>query len=379
MHRHLIAGAFACLGSSLFGQTTNPANQVQGTLNNVQNTLQNGIQKAQDAVNRNVPQSSGSYNSSEGQNRSLLNGQNQVNGGIGSTGDAGIQSNTNLQNRLDRQPGQLNSNFSTQAQGQSTFSGQQRNGVLQDSTNQYGNAYQANGNSGFQSPAVQRQGQPMQSGQLSNQQNNGSMPYNGAMQYNGSVQNNGSMQNNGSGQNMPMTPTWNSSQNNSMQQSWSSQNAGVHLLRFDASGREFICIGGRPVYFDNVNSVSSQGNSGTQNQHRSGYGNYNLKNGQNTQNQSRQGDQLKNEQQTPATDQKSFSDSTNSRTVDPSNSLKATNSPEVESPARDRLRSDKQNDSTRRQNDGETRSDFDAKSDVNNPSKTSNDVTEPRS
>ena len=130
MRRHLIAGAIACFGSSLLGQTSgNPANQAPGTLNQIQNTIQNGLQKAQDAVDRNVPQSSASSNSSDGQNRSLSNGQNQGDGGTGSTGDAGIQGNTNLQNRLDRQPGQLNSNFSTQVQGQSTLGGQQQNGV----------------------------------------------------------------------------------------------------------------------------------------------------------------------------------------------------------------------------------------------------------
>ena len=41
MHRHLIAGALACFGSSLFGQSDSTANQAQGALNKVQNTLQN--------------------------------------------------------------------------------------------------------------------------------------------------------------------------------------------------------------------------------------------------------------------------------------------------------------------------------------------------
>lgn len=165
-----------------------------------------------------------------------------------------------------------------------------------------------------------------------------------------------------------------------MQQPWQSQNVGrVYVLRFDANGREFICVDGRPVYFDNVNSVSAQGNSGTQNQYRAGYGNYDLKNGQKTQDPSRNADQTKTEQQTNATGQNSLGDSTNSRTVDPVNSPKTTNGPEVASPERDRLRSDRQNESKGRQNEGETNLNFDAKSNTINPSKTSNDLTEPKS
>ena len=49
MHRHLIAGALACLGSNLFGQNSdNTVNQTQGELNKVQSTLQNGIQNSRD-------------------------------------------------------------------------------------------------------------------------------------------------------------------------------------------------------------------------------------------------------------------------------------------------------------------------------------------
>jgi len=327
MHRHLIAGALACFGSSLFGQAPDDAAvQAQGTINKIQNSAQNGLQRAQDAVDRNVPQISGSSNLGDGQNRSTLNGQNQVNGGIGSNGGAGVQGNIDMQNRVDRQSGQLNSNLSTQALGLSTLGGQQRNGILQDSTNQNGGAYQSNSDNEFQSPTIQRQGQAMQSGQSANQ-----------------VLNAGSMQNNGEMQNMPMTPTWNSSQNNNMQQSWSSPAVGcVYVLRFDANGREFICMNGRPMYFDNVNSVSAQGNSGTQNQYRAGYGNYDLNNGQ-------------------------------------ANSARTTNSSEVASPDRIRLGSDKQNDSKGRQNDLETQSEVDAKPDPVNPSKNSNDKTGPKS
>ncbi len=363
MHRHLIAGAFACFGSSLFGQiTTNPANQVQGTLNNIQNTLQNGIQSAADAVDRNVPQSSGTSVLGDGQNRASVNSQSQVNGTSGAIGDVGVQSNTNLQNNSNRQPGQLNSNLSNPIQGQSTFGAQQRgNSVPQDQYNQYGqngNTIQANRNNGSQS--LQRQGQPMQAGQSPTQ-----------------GWNSGAGQNNGSMQYRPQSTGGNSMAVDNMQQPMQSQNAGrVYLLRFDANGREFICVDGWPVYFDNVNSVSAQGNSGTQNQYRAGYGNYDSRNGQNAQDQFRNGDQRKTEQQNNATGQNSFGNSTNSRTVDPVSSPKTTNGPEVATPDRDLLRSDKQNQSTGRLNEGETNLDFNAKSNVINPSKTSNDLIE---
>ena len=366
MHRHLIAGAFVCFGSSLFGQTIdNAANQAQGTLNNIQNTLQNGIQRAADAVDRNVPQSSGSSVLGDGQNRSSLNSQGQINGAYGPTGNVGVQSNTNLQNNSNRQPGQLNSNLSTPVQGQSTFGTQQRgSSVPQEQYNQYGqygNTFQANGNNGSQS--LQRQAQPMQAGQSPTQGWNA-----------------GAGQNSGSMQYRPQSTGGNSMAVDNMQQPWQSQNVGrVYVLRFDANGREFICVDGRPVYFDNVNSVSAQGNSGIQNQYRAGYGNHDLKNGQNTQDQSRNGDQRKTEQQNNATGQNSFGNSTNSRTVDPVNSPTTTNGPEVASPDRDRLRSDKQNEAKGRQNEGETNLDFDAKSNAINPSKTSNDIIEPKS
>lgn len=331
MRRHLIAGALACFGSSLFGQApVNTADQAQGTLNKIQNAAQDGLQKAQNAVDRNIPQSSGSSNLNDGQ---------------------------------------LNSNLSTQVQGQSTLGGQQRNSVLQDSTNQYDGANRTSGNSGFQSPVIQRQGQTMQTGQLSNQELNS-----------GTMQNKGTMQNNGTMPYMPMNSTWNSSQNNNMQQSLSSQVGGrVYVLRLDANGREFICVDGRPVYFDNVTSVPAQGNSGVQDQYRAGYGNYDLNNGQNTQDQLRKSDPPKTEQKTPGSGQSPFGDSTNTRNVGPMNPPKTTSVPEVPSPDRDRVRSSNQDESKGRQNDEGKKSEFDAKPDVINPSKASNDLIEPKS
>jgi len=55
MHRHLIAGALACFGSSLFGQAPeNAANQAQGTLNKIQNSAQTTAQEKDEIINKPV-------------------------------------------------------------------------------------------------------------------------------------------------------------------------------------------------------------------------------------------------------------------------------------------------------------------------------------
>ena len=215
MHRHLIAGALACLGSNLFGQNSdNTVNQTQGELNKVQSTLQNGIQNSRDTVDKNIQPDAGSSVLGNGTNRPTLNSQNQIGGSTQNT-----------------------------------------------------NTYQANGGSGFQSSPVQ--GQRMQAGQPSNQGWNRN-----AIQNSGSIQNGARMQSSGS------------VASDNRQSSLSTQNAGpVYMLRYDVNGREFICVNGRPVYFDNVNSVSAQGNPGNQNQFRAGYGDYDWKNGQKNQSQ----------------------------------------------------------------------------------------------
>lgn len=377
MHRHLITATLACFGSNLFAQAPDTAaNQAPGTLNKTQNTLQNGLQRAQDAVDRIVPKNSGSSELSDGINSSQSNGQNQINGRIGNAENAGVQSDTNAQNLLDRQPGQINSNLSTQGQRQSAVGEQQRNGVVQDSSNQNGNVYQGNRSSGSQSSAFPGQGQSTQSSQFSNQ---AISP--GTMQNNGTIQNNGTMQNNGTTQNMPNTPMRNSSPNSNIQQPSSSSNIDgrVFVLRFDARGREFICVDGRSIYFDIVNSVSAQGNSGTQNQYRAGYGSYESKNGRNMQDQSRDGDQLKSESRTSGSSQSTSKESTNPGTVDPVNSNNRINAPEVTPPERDRLRLDNPNEAKGRKNNGETQSDVDVNSDVIDSNKTSNNVTDPKS
>ena len=364
MHRHLIAGALACFGSSLFGQSTDStANQAQGTLNKVQNTLQNGVQTARDTLDRNVPQTPGSSVSGDGQNRSSLNSQNQIDGNAGNLGNAGVQSNTNLQNNLNRQPGQSNSNLSTQLQGQSTLGGQQRsNGVPQDPTNQYGNTYQANGNNGFQSQAIQGQNQG---------------PYQGQNQYHGQFQ--------GQGHGQPMQD-WQSYQgqnsrvtqnNGSMQNGPMTQNAGrVFVLRFDANGREFICVDGRPVYFDNVNAVSAQGNSANQNQYRSGYGNYDSQNGRNAQDPARENSQ-QTRQQGSGVGQNSVNDGNSLRPADPSN-LRDTTNGQLDSKKPDQASSSKSTESKKSQNASGLQTDIDANAEVNKPSVNSTDFTPPK-
>ncbi len=355
MHRHLIAGALGCLGSSLFAlvpaaTAAQAQGQVESPVNRIQNSVQSGLQQAKDVVDRNLPQTSGSSNLGDGQNRSSLNGQSQINGAFGTTGDAGVQSNTTYQNRVDPQQGQLNSNQSTQIQSQATLNGQQRIGDPQDASKQYGNANQPNGTVGIggnPSQSTQRQGQSSQMGQPANQ-----------------AWNSGSMQNNGSMPSMPMTSTFNSSQYSNMQQSSTSQTAGrVYVLRRDAIGREFICVDGRPVYFDNISSASPQVNSATQNQYRAGYGNYEMSKGQTD-------DLRKTEQKFNGATQGSFENRTNPSSKDPSNATRET--------TREQQDVDKRNELNRRQYDSETKSDLDTKTDATNSSDIFNDRIGPK-
>ena len=241
MHRHLIAGALACLGSNLFGQNLdNTVNQTQGELNKVQSTLQNGIQNSRDTVD---------------------------------------------------------------------------------------------------------QGQNMQAGQSSNQGWNRN-----AIQNSSSIQNGARMQSGGS------------VASDNLQSTQSTQNSGpVYMLRYDVNGREFICVNGRPVYFDNVNSVSAQGNPGNQNQYRAGYGNYDLKNGQNNQSQQQNS---RSGLESRGFDNNSFGvEQSNSRETNLRNSEKG-----VDSSGQIQTGSDKQNDSQVIRNKTNSRTDFNANSDSTKPS-----------
>jgi hypothetical protein len=329
MYRHFIAGALGCLSSNLFGQVADT-------------TL--------------IP-------TPDVQSRSSLSSQNQVNG---VTGNAGVQGNANLQNNANRPSGQLNSNLSTQIQGQSTLGGQQRgNNDLQDPNRQYGNTYQSNGNNGNPSQSIQGQGQGLQGGQAWNQgMNSNATPNNGTMQ------------------NRSGTQFRSSSSGSNGQQFWAVQNDNcVYLLRFDANGREYICVNGRPVYFDNVKSVSPQGNSGIQNPYTAGYGNYELNNGQNVQNSSREANQSRtqpSQQQPLGQGQNSRDRGNNMRTVDPNNARGATTGDNVAIPDRNQNRLNNQGDSAILQNGVETQNNFNSKTEVTKPSETTSDVTPPR-
>ncbi len=305
MRRHLIAGALACLGSSAFGQTiTNPTNQVQGVPNQIQDTLKNVVPSTQAKVDAGVQQNSGANGLGNAQNQSTLNAQGQVNGASGLNGNLGVQSDTNLQNNSNGQPGQLNSNLSTQVQGQSSLGTQQRQGIVpQDNFSQQRNNFQTNGiqwNGNNGSQLLQQQGQPMQPGQRQSQ-----------------VWNSQTNQNTGA-INRAGIESGNLSQGGNMQQPGQSQITGpVYLLRFDASGREYICVNGSAVYFDNVNSLAGQGNQG--NQYRAGYGSYDGNKGDNSKDRP-----SNNNPPVPSTNSNESSevrpgDSTKLRTVDPSN------------------------------------------------------------
>ncbi len=353
MHRQFIAGALVCFGSSLFGQTTeNAVRPLQGTSNSVQDT-----------VGRNTQPQPGATVSGDASTRSSLNAQNQVDGTQGLSGNARIQSDTNLQNNLDPQSGKLNSNLSTGVQGQTTLDGQQRgNNVQQNQANQNGNNYQPNGNGGFQPQANLRQVQPMQSGQTSNQGR-----YLGPNQFNGSMQTG------------PLSQSGSFVPSNGMQQSWPSQSAGqVYVLRIDTSGREFICVDGRPVYFDNVSSVSTQANSAPQGQYQAGYGNYDSKNAKNTLESTRGRNPSQIQQQSSGTGQNNLGVRPNSRDLDPSKSAEAAKDNEVASPERQRIGADNRNDSKELRNENEVQSEVDVKSDGTKPGKTSTDDTSPK-
>ena len=366
MHRHFIAGALACFGTSLLGQTTeNAVRQSQGTPSSVQNTLQNAQQNIQDTVGRNTQPQTGASVSGDASTRSTLNAQNQVDGTQGLSGRAGVQGNTNLQNNnnLDPQSGKLNSNLNTQVQGQTTLDGQQRgNNVQQNQANQNGNNYQPNGNGGFQPQANLRQVQPMQSGQTSNQGR-----YLGPNQFNGSMQTG------------PLSQSGSFGTSNGMQQSGLPQNSGqVYMLRIDASGREFICVGGSPVYFDNVSSVSTQGNSAPQGQYQAGYGNYDTKNGQNTLESTRGRNPSQIQQQSSGTGQNSLGDRQNAREVNPSKPIEAAKDKEVASPERQRIEADNRSDSKELRDANDSPFGGDVKADITKPEKTPTDDVPPK-
>ncbi|XZE20350.1 hypothetical protein SH449x_000218 [Pirellulaceae bacterium SH449] len=333
MHRHLIAGAFACFGSSLFGQTTDTANQTTGTLNKVQSTLQDGVQKGQDSVNRTIQQSPLTPTLRDGQNQPFLDNQTQAGGSLGPTGSTRIQNNSNLQNNLNRQPGQSSLNSSTQIQGQGTLNQQLRGNRIQDPNSQNGNAYQLNGNGGFQAQSPQIQGQTTQNGQP-------------------------------------------------LQQSWSSHNSGrVYMLRVDACGREFICVDGRPVYFDKVNSLSMQANAATQNQYRSGNGSFDSQNGRNAEAppaaDNQNADQPIIDQQGSLAVPRSSRDGRSEPTQDRSKS-RDINNDELNPNTLDDARNNNSSELNKRENDNVVQADVDANAEVNQQGESTKDLIQPK-
>ena len=365
MHRQLIAGAFVCFGSSLFGQIIDrTANEAQGTLNNIQNNLQDGVQKAQNTLDGNVQQDTGASVLRDGQNQTSVNGQNQTNGAFRSDGGAAVQSNTNLQNNSNRQPGQLNANASSQIQGQSNSGVQQRGNGIQNPSNQPGSIYEANRNNGTQTQATQ--GQAVQGRQPSNDGPNAGINQNNVNQNNGTLQNGTVSQ---LGSSAPMT-NW--------QQSSSTQNSGrVYLLRHDANGREFICVDGRMVYFDNANSVSAQGNQANQDQYRSGYGNYDSQNSRNSENSVRENGQKKGQQQGSQVGQNAANNGNSPLATDPSNSGTMTNG-EFNSKKPDQASLNNSTEAKKGQNASGVQTDLDANAEVNRPSVNSTDFTPPK-
>jgi hypothetical protein len=262
MYRHFIAGALACLGSNLFGQSNDsPASPARNTLNNIQNSVQNGLQSAQDALDRSGLSNAGTAPLRDNQNRATLNGQSQLNtqvqaDGLSGSSTTNLQGNTNLQATRDGQSGQFNANLPSQTQGQAQLNPQQRANNLPQNAN---NAYPLNNNSGFPSQGVQGQNQTWQGAQGYQQgMQSGSSPYNGTMQNGG------------------MNQWGNSTQPMYGQNSWSPQSGRVYMLRHDRFGREYICVDGYMVYVQNTTTNSVQGTQ--QGQYRSGYGNYDMQN-----------------------------------------------------------------------------------------------------
>ena len=108
----------------------------------------------------------------------------------------------------------------------------------------------------------------------------------------------------------------NLAQGGNMQQPGQTQIAGaVYVLRFDASGREFICVNGSAVYFDNVNSLAGQGNQG--NQYRAGYGSYEGNKGDNSKDRPSNNNPPVPSTNSNESSQNRTGDSTKSRTADP--------------------------------------------------------------
>ena len=349
MHRHLIAGALACFSSNLFAQNLDSAaNQASGTIQDgvqrAQDTVQparDGVQRAQDTVQRAQDSVQSAQDSVQSARDGVQRAQETVDRNVQQTSDSSVQRDSqnqltpsaqNQANAASGQPGQSSSSFPNQNQRPSTLQGQQ-NG-------------QSN-NQGRNSEASQFNGQ--RDGQV-----------------NGALQNRQLMQ----------TPT--PMQMSNGQQSSPQQNSGrVYVLRFDANGREFICVDGRPIYFDIVNSVRGQGNSANPNEYRSGYGSYDSQNSGVRQESGRGNLQLDSQQRNSGAGQES------NRIR---NEIRANDAPQVRGNIQDESGSknlnqtpfDKSSESAKRPDNTERPTDVDTSSDASKSSERSEGLAQPK-
>ena len=371
MRRHLIAGAFACFSSSLFGQTTtNPANQPQRLLNNAQNTLQSGLQSIQNSLNQTVPRNANNTVLDNGRNRSSLNAQGpdqtqysnneSLQNSVRMQNQQSMQFENKISNENMRQPSPLQNNGMAHTlrkdvngreficvNGRSVYfdnddmsaQGNTETGIQHRAG--YGNYDLQNG----QNPLLQSTPANPFDEQQSTLKGNGNIDDPQSTQY----------------QVQPM-PVYQS------QPSYSQSNEKVHTLRTDANGREFICVNGRPVYFDNTSSASARSNSTLQNQYRTGNGNGEPQKNQNWAPSKPTGEQSAVNQQPPGSIQSSVDDPRDSRNADTTGERKPIDGLNDQSPSVDRLDRQKQNESKENSSDSKPKTELDKGPDAIVPS-----------
>lgn len=375
MRRHFIAGAFACIGSSLFGQTiTIPATQPHRALNTAQNTLQNGLQSTQNLLNRSVPQNSNNAIFDNGQNRPSLNAQgpgltqHSNNQSWQNSGRMQNQQSMQFENQMPdenmRQPPQLQNNGMAYTLRKDTngreFICVNGRSVYFDNANSL--SARENTGTGIQYRAGYGN-YDLQNGQNPLLQ---SPPANPTEEQKSTLKENGKNDDAQSTQNQeqPM-PTV------QPQQSYSQSDGRVHTLRTDANGREYICVDGRTVYFDNTSSASARSDSTLQNQSRAGYGNSGPQKNQNWAPTLPNGDKSAVNQQSPGSIRSSVEDPRGSRNEDPASSRKPLDGLNDQSPAVNRLDRQRQNESKINPPDGAPKPDLDIGADAIVPSDSS--------
>ena len=249
MRRKLFASsllsALACLGNQGFSQVVSPQSRVGQVIDNTRNAVGNSLQQGADQI-RGTTNTNSQANA---QTNADLSGQSiqsqstaQLQGNVGSSG-VNTQAGQSVQAGLN---------------GQTRINQQNAQGSLQTNAGLQNGQYGANGQTHLNGTVQQNgyvQGQYPQGQGTSNWQAGG----NSQMAAGSSVfQNSGWMSNN-------MQPS-----------------GQVYMLRHDASGREFICVNGSPVYFDSphmnqTNGAMNQNGQSAgmqQNQRRAGYGSH---------------------------------------------------------------------------------------------------------